>query len=131
MLGCWEEFDDGPTPPRESRMRVTLSLRSVIHMNGNVYEKLGKPGFVRLFFDRLNSRIGILPTVAGMPKAFPVKTKGKGRDRIIWASPFCKKNGIQFSRIRAFVEPEIDDEGMLSLNLLNTTMVGRSQNRER
>jgi len=36
MLGCWEEFEDGPTIPRESRMHVTLSPKSVIHLNGNV-----------------------------------------------------------------------------------------------
>lgn len=121
MLGCWGEFEDGPTAPRASRLHVTLSPRSVIHLNGNVHEKLGKPDFVRLFFDRLNSRIGILPTHKATPQAFPVKTKGKGRQRIIWASPFCKRYGIHFDTIRAFADPEIDTEGLLSLDLLNTS----------
>ena len=125
MLGCWEEFEDGPTISRESRMHVTLSPRSVIHLNGNVYEKLGKPNFVRLFFDRLNCRIGILPARGAIPHAFPVKVKGKGRHRIIWAAPFCKCYGIHFDRIRTFVDPEIDNEGNLRLDLLKTAAVGR------
>ncbi len=125
MLGCWEEFEDGPTIPRETRMYVTLSSRSVIHLNGNVYERLGKPKFVRLLFDRLNSRIGILPSGTPMPNAFPVKQKGTGRHRIIWASPFCKFYGIHFDRIRSFVDPQIDGDGILRLDLRNTVTVGR------
>jgi len=78
-----------------------------------------------LLFDRLNSRIGELPLFGPHPKVFPVKQKGKGRHRIIWASPFCRYYGIYFDRIRKFVVPEIDAEGILRLDLLNTTGVGR------
>jgi hypothetical protein len=125
MLGCWEEFEDGPTIPRESRMHVTLSPRSVIHLNGNVYERLGKPKFVRLLFDRLNSRIGVLPSRVATPNAFPVKQKGTGRHRIIWAAPFCRFYGIHFDSVRAFVDPEIDGDGILRLDLRQTSPVGR------
>lgn len=125
MLGRWEEFEDGPTVPRAVRMHVTLSPRCVIHLSGNVFEKLGKPKFVRLLFDRLNSTIGVMPTDFETKNAFPVKTKGPGRNRIIWASPFCRYWGIHFDRIRAFVDPEIDLEGILRLDLRNTTVVGR------
>ena len=76
MLGCWEEFEDGPTIPREARMHVTLSPRSVIHLNGNVFEKLGKPKFVRLLFDRLNSRIGIMPAISDAKASSESKRKG-------------------------------------------------------
>jgi hypothetical protein len=123
MLGCWEEFEDGPTEPRENRLHVTLSPRCVIHLNGNVFEKLGKPAFVRLLFDRLNSRIGILPATALHENAFPVKVKGKGRHRIIWALPFCRYYGIHFHRIRSFQDAEIDEDGILRLDLLRTVPV--------
>ena len=125
MLGCWEEFEDGPTIPRETRMHVTLSPRSIIHLNGNVYEKLGKPDHVRLLFDRLNSRIGVIPARGPFKNAFPVKKKGTGRNRIIWAAPFCKYYGIHFERIRKFLEPVIDDDGILRLDLRKTSGVNR------
>ena len=125
MLGCWEEFEDGPTLPREERMHVTISPKSVIHLSGNVHEKLGKPKFVVLLFDRLNSRIGIYPAQESRSNAFPVKTKGRGRHRIIWAAPFCRFYGIHFDHIRAFLNPEIDPDGILRLDLRNTTRVGR------
>lgn len=125
MLGRWEEFEEGPTVPREKRMHVTLSPRSVIHLSGNVFEKLGKPKFVRLLFDRLNSTIGVLPTDHQTTNAFPVKTKGSGRNRIIWASPFCRYWGIHFDTIRAFARAEIDQDGILRLDLRETTAVGR------
>ena len=129
MLGCWEEFEDGPTEPRETRMHVTLSPRNVIHLNGNVMDRLGKPEFVRLLFDRLNSRIGIMPAHGTAPNAFPLKVKGRGRHRIVWAAPFCRYYGIHFDRIRAFAEPEIDADGVLRLDLLNTKNVRTNKRR--
>ncbi len=125
MLGRWEEFEEGPTVPRSVRMHVTLSPRCVLYLNKNVFQQLGKPKFVRLLFDRLNSTIGVLPTNHETKNAFPVKEKGRSRDKIIWASPFCRYWGIHFERIRAFVDPEIDQDGILRLSLRNTVAVAR------
>lgn len=125
MFGCWEEFEAGPSVPKKERMHVTIGPRSVIHLNGNVYEKLGSPEFVVLLFDRFNSRIGVMPVEEERRSSFPLKRKGRGRHRIIWARPFCKYYGINFDRICSFANPEIDDDGVLRLDLNHMTGIGK------
>jgi len=133
MIIHWEEFSAGPTKPREERMHVTLSRRNVILLNGNVHERLGCPEAVLLLFDKVNSIIGIDPAPASRPNAFPVRTKGRGRHRLIWASPFCKHFGIKVDRVTAFINAEIDENGVLRLDLRSTTEITRrsGQNRKR
>ncbi len=117
MIGHWEDFDAGPTQSLNERIHVTLCPRNVILLNGNIYEQMGKPEAVVLMFDKLNSMIGLRPTRLDRPGAFPVKQKGRGRHRLIRATPFCKHYGIKVDRINAFVEPELDADGILKLDL--------------
>ena len=130
MISHWEEFAAGPTQPLEDRMNVTLSPRSVIHINGNIHDRLGNPDAVRLLFDKVNSIIGIDSAPASLPNAFPVKTKGSGRNRVIWASPFCKHYGIKVDQVTAFINVEIDEDGVLRLDLRSTTKATRPGGRK-
>ena len=133
MISHWEEFQAGPTLPLEKRMHVTLSPRNVILINGNIHDRLGNPDAVLLLFDKVNSIIGISPAPASRPNAFPIRTKGRGRHRLIWASPFCKHFGIRVDRVTAFINAEIDENGVLRLDLRSTTEITRrsGQNRKR
>jgi hypothetical protein len=131
MISHWEEFEAGPTEPVDRRMHVTLSPRNVIHLNGNIHDRLGNPDAVVLLFDKLNSIIGINPAPASRPNAFPVKMKGRGRHRQIRATPFCKHYGIKVDRTTLFLNAEIDDEGVLRLDLKATTELNRSKSKGR
>ena len=131
MISHWEEFKAGPTTPLNERMHVTLSPRNVILMNGNIHDRLGQPNAVILLFDKVNSIIGVNPAGANMPNAFPVKHKTNGRDRLIRATPFCKHYGIQVDGTTAFLNPEIDEDGVLRLDLRTTTPVKRRPRRRR
>ena len=125
MISHWEEFQAGPTMPRSERMHVTLSERNIILLNGNIHDKLGNPNAVILLFDKVNSVIGVLAASPHVPNAFPVKQKGEGRHRLIRATPFCKHYGIVMDSTTAFLNPEIDDEGVLRLDLKTTTPTQR------
>lgn len=125
MINQWEDFEAGPTQPVTERIHVTLSPRNVILLNGNIYDRMGKPEAVVLMFDKLHSMIGLRPTHADRPGAFPVKQKGRGRHRLIRATPFCKHYGIKVDRHTAFIEPEVDADGILKLDLRKTFGVNR------
>ena len=125
MIIHWEEFNAGPTPPPNERLHVTLNRRNTILLNGNIYEKLGSPEAVIFLFDKVNSIIGINPASPHMQNAFPVKERGEGRNRVIRATPFCKCHGIIVDVTRAFLNPEIDDDGILRLDLKATTPTTR------
>src|SRR4051794_7648749 len=118
MIIHWEVFTGGPTPPRSERLHVTLNKKNVILINGNIHDKLGNPEAVMLMFDKVNSIIGLNPVGADTENSFPVKPKsGGGRHRLIRATPFCKFNKIKVDVNTAFLKPEIDEEGILRLDL--------------
>lgn len=123
MISHWEVFDDGPTLPFEERVHVTLNYKNVIHLNATVFERLGKPEAAVLMFDKVNSVIGINPAPATLPNAFRLKEKKNGRHRLIHASPFCRKYGIKIDNTSLFTNPEIDDHGVLRLDLRSTVPV--------
>ena len=125
MIIHWDEFEAGPTEPPSERVHVTLSPKNVILLNGNIYEQMGKPEAVVLMFDKVHSLIGLRPARADRPGAFPVKHKPPGSHRLVRATPFCKHHGIKVDRPTAFIEPELDGDGILRLDLRKTVGVGR------
>lgn len=79
----------GPTEPLDKRKHVTLNKKTIL-LCGNVYEDLGKPSAVVLFFDKTNERIGVSSATPDRYNAFSVIAQQKGRHRLIRATPFCK-----------------------------------------
>jgi len=125
MINHWEDFDAGPTQPLSERIHVTLNPRSIILLNGNIYEQMGKPEAVVLMFDKVHSMIGLRPARPDRPGAFPVRHKEPGRHRLIRATPFCRHYGIKVERTNVFIEPELDADGILKLDLRKTIETGR------
>ncbi|MCA1589670.1 MAG: hypothetical protein LC734_04620 [Acidobacteria bacterium] len=125
MICHWDEFTPGPTPPLDKRMHVTLSRRSVILLSGNIHDLLGCPDAVVLLFDKVNSVIGVNPVPPSKSNAFILKPKTTGRQRLIRAAPFCKHHNIRVDQTTAFLNPEIDEDGVLRLDLRATTPTER------
>ena len=125
MITHWEEFQFGPTPANEERLHVTLNPKHVILLNGNIYKKLGSPEAVALLFDKLNSVIGINPVPRSKSNAFPVRSKLNGRQKMIRATPFCRHYGISVDRTTAFMNADVDEDGVLRLDLKSTTTITR------
>lgn len=123
MINHWEVFEDGPTVPLEERIHVTLNYKNVIHINAQLHERLGRPEAAVLMFDKVNSIIGINPAPATLPNAFRLQERPRGRHRLIHAAPFCRRYGIKIDNTTQFINPEIDDDGVLRLDLRATMPV--------
>jgi hypothetical protein len=119
----WEEFGQGPDGPDD--LRVTLDRKGSIMIGARAMERLGRPDWVVLMFDRLNSRIGVKASNKHAKNAYPTVHKMKGRHRVVRASKLCRHYGIRFERTRAFIGAKIDDQGMLVLDLKETRGVGK------
>ena len=119
----WEEFEEGPGQVGD--LRVTLSRKGEIMIGARAVVRLGEPDWVVLMFDRMNSLIGMRPSHKHEKNAYPTVRKLKGRHRIVRANQFCRHYGIQFERTRAFIEPKIDENGILVLDLKETKVAGR------
>ncbi len=125
MISHWEEFKPGPTPKLEERLHATLSRKGLIFLNGNIHELMGGPDAVVLLFDKINSVIGLNPVSPNVSNAFRLKPKPPGRHRIIHASPFCRHYGIAVDNTTVFLNPQIDEDGVLRLDLKATTRARR------
>jgi len=121
MIWNWEEFEDGPQKAED--LRVTLSRKGEIMIGARAIDRLGKPDWVVLMFDRMHSLIGVRPSNKHEKNAYPTVHKMNGRHRLVRASNFCRHYGIRFERTRAFVRPRVDEFGVLVLDLKETRAV--------
>ena len=124
MVSQWEEFPVGPNGTGEE-LHVTLSRKGEILVGAKAFEKLGKPDAAVLLFDKVNSLIGVLPANLLAKNGYPLNEKTNGRHRVVRAYRFCRHYGIRVERTVAFDTAEIDDEGILVLDLKATSGVGK------
>ena len=115
----WEKFRGGPTVAKQNRMHVTLNHKGDIFLNDNAHRTLGSPAAVSLYYNREKGTIAVEPADARVPENFPVKQKQKS-GWIIRANPFCRHFGIKPSATEIFNRPEIDNSGVLLLELRNS-----------
>ncbi|HQZ95918.1 MAG TPA: hypothetical protein PLP21_06335 [Pyrinomonadaceae bacterium] len=128
MIEYWEKYTGGPTKPPGERIHITINKKGLLMMNRNVHKLLSNAEAVELMFNRKDGVIGISPAHAQLSEAFPVVDKGGSFG--INASPFCRHFGIKVQGTEAFVNPEIDDTGVLELNLATTVSIGHRKRRE-
>ena len=122
MARQFEKFMDGPFIPSRDRMHITLNKWGVFQMNRKAYETLGKPAAVVLFFEKATGMIGISAAHQRLRESFPLKNKGN-MHWTINAIPFCRHFGIRIDGTEAFADPELDDKGMMHLDLRTTRRV--------
>jgi hypothetical protein len=124
MIRQWEEFQVGPGNVGDE-LRVTLSRKGEIMVGAAAFEKLGRPEVAVLLFDKVNSVIGVSPSNKHAKNGYPLKVKTGAKHRVLRANRFCRHYGIKVDRTVAFNRPEIDEEGILVLDLKATSGVGK------
>ena len=127
MIIKWQAFPIGPGNHKEE-LHVTLNPKGSILIGARAFEKFGRPEQAVLLFDQTNSLIGIQPTNRHAPNAYPLIRQDKSRRgsyRVIRAHRFCRHYAIRVERTVAFVEPTVDPDGILVLDLKNTRTIGR------
>ena len=127
MIKHWTEFEGSPNRVDKDQPRVTLNSRGVILLNRQAFEAMDTPPAVTLLFDENNNIIGLKPADIRRQNAFPIKQKDKWHNRTVHASPFCKHFNIRVERTVLFNEVDVDNEGVLKLELQKTTAIGRGR----
>ncbi|MFN2501431.1 MAG: hypothetical protein ABR530_05410 [Pyrinomonadaceae bacterium] len=119
MLGTWEEFKGSPAKPPGASVHVTINQQGVLHFSPPAWKLLDKPEWVALFYDRINSMMGVRRVPHNRPNAFPVRSHGSSRR--VHASSFCAHYGIEIERVTVFNEVEMDHEGIMRLRFRSAT----------
>ena len=96
---------------------VTMNRKGQIAMNRKTYEAFGEPVAVNLFFDKVNNRIGLKPTALAARNAFPVAKQGRHGGKMVRAYRMMQEFGIDLPETIQFRDVEIDEDGILILDL--------------
>ena len=90
-------------------------------LNAKVFEMLGEPEAVVLMFDKKEKVIGLRPARLNSTGTFRVQALGTSpTHKIIRAAPFCRAFNIRMDCTTAFLQPRLDDDGVLLLDLRAT-----------
>jgi hypothetical protein len=123
----WIEFDERQRRRSEGYF-ITLNGAGEFLMNRSLFEGMGQPAAVTLYFDPGSSLIGLRKADPNLPNAFAVRERGKCGGRLIRASTFARKWNIRLNGTFSFPEPKFDDD-ILVLPLKGRFNVSRRRNR--
>ena len=115
----WEEFENGRVVSLSERIHVTINKRGSIYLNRRALEAIGEPERVVLLFDRRRSTIGVRPAPDDQLNAYRLgrKDKKSAGSRVIYATNFFKQYHIKPDGTFAFTSTEVDQNGILVLEL--------------
>ena len=125
MIRHWTTFNGKPNRSFKDKIRVTLNWKNSLMLNRTAFESLGRPAAVELLFDQTYGMIGVKPVRPDAHNAFPVKPVLKGSYRRVNLAPFCLHFDLRIEKTVLFLEPYVDPDGVLILNLAKTMLVTR------
>lgn len=117
----WEKFNGGQNMPKQDHIHITMNKGGIIYLNANAYRMMGRPEAVQMYFNRKVNKIALMPAHARLKDVFQVKEKRNFY--LIHTSPFCINFGIRLDGSEKFINPEVDDDGILHLDLSTTVNV--------
>jgi hypothetical protein len=121
-LDGFEKFTLGPLPSRRriEEPRVTLNNKGIIYLNAFIYDRIGRPEHVTLWYSRRDHAIAIQPTFPPTHETFVFYKKERGF--AVSAAVFCQTCKIGFPTTVRFTAPEVN-EGILVLRLGDTVPI--------
>ena len=99
-----------------------------MHANGDIkftrvtWELLDRPDHVIVLFNRATETIALKPIRSSITNAFAVFPTGKHGARVVRADSLVRQFHIRFENTLRFHHAEIDDEGILLLELSTATL---------
>jgi hypothetical protein len=91
-------------------------------LNARVVAAMDHPERAILLYDRHKMVIGVKPTYNPVPHAIRVRTSSNGQHQMT-VSEFLEKNEIELGYSIRFLEPYVEDDGTLILDLNRTVRV--------
>jgi len=126
MRAEWEECPRGDIGAQYAGIYVTMNTSGVIALGRVAHEMLGAPRALLLLFDRTNRRIGLKPTATGIRNAYPVLVSNSAGGKKINAFRLIREYRIDLPQTVRFYDAEIDDDGILRLDLRTAKLCPRA-----
>lgn len=117
MRTNWQQVRRGEVHSGYAGLYVSLNPKGLIHMNRTCFERLGEPEAFQLLFDPANNRIGLKTAYRKDRDAYPVGKSGRKGGRCVYALRLLNEFAIDLPATVRFFDVEIDQDGVLVLDL--------------
>ena len=118
MRADWQELPNGDIHPGAAGISVSMNPKGHIAMSRVTYQMLGEPAAFVIFFDKVNSRIGLKPATLSTRNAYRAcKYTGRSGGKVVHANRLIREHRIDLPQTVRFYDADIDDEGYLTLDL--------------
>lgn len=131
MKVTWKQVPKGDVFGQWAKFYVTMNRRGYIVFSRKTYERLGEPKAFHLLFDAVNNRIGLKPTAPEISNAYPVAKYGKHGGCLVRAWRLMEECGITLPETIHFDGAEVDQDGILVLDLRTAKVSSRSTSHPR
>ncbi len=131
MNEVWTKCPRDDAAGRWAKPYVTMNKRGYIVMSRKTYQNIKEPQAVHLYFDQVNSRIGIKPADPRSGDAFPVAKQGRHGGRLIRAFRLMHEFGIELPETVKFRDIALNDNGILILDLRTATVTEREKRKSK
>ena len=126
MKRNWSEVPRGDKRAQWAGVYVTMNGKGVIVMNRAAHERMGGADAFLVLYDSANNTIGLKPTGLRMRNAYPAGVSGRHGGRRVNAYRLMTEHGIRVDQTLEFPDAEIDEDGILVLNLRTAVISNRA-----
>jgi len=113
----WTEYQTGKRVRDRTALVVSLWANGIFRLNAAAYTAMGKPPAVRLFFNRAERALALVPANIGDQNARGFRRLKSCESHILSALGFCKQFDIVPEKATVFDRPKQSVDGTLTLYL--------------
>jgi len=126
MKTIWQECPNGDVAGQWSALYVTMNKKGYITMSRITHERTGAPPAYLIWFDEVNNRIGLKPTQPSIKNAFRTCPSGRHGGKLLRAFRAMQKIGLTLNETIQFHDAEVNEEGILILDLRSAKVSNRA-----
>ena len=124
----WKQIPRGDRRAQWAGIYATLNSKGIIVLNRAADERMGSPAAFHLLYDAPNNTIGLKPTALAMRNAYPTQKSGRHGGRKVNAYRLLTECSLVVKETLEFPDAEIDEDGILILNLRTAKISKRALN---
>ena len=117
MRADWIEIKRGDVMPQYTGIYATMNRQGDIVISRVTYEMLGSPKAFNILYDKTNNRIGLKPAALAAKNAYPARVSNHAGAKMIRGHRLTREHRIDLPHTVQFVGAQIDEDGILILDL--------------
>lgn len=129
MKADWQEIQRGDVMPQYAGIYVTMNPAGDIVMSRVTYQMMGSPAAFVILYDKANNRIGLKPAALSTRNAYPARVSNKCGAKLVRGHRLTREHRIDLPHTVRFYDAEIDEDGILILDLRTAKPSPRARKR--